>query len=129
MIAVDTSALMAIILAEPKADACKDALEAETEVLISAATVAEALIVAGRHNVGDQMTAVIEDLGFTIVPLSAAAARRVAQAYARWGKGVHPASLNFGDCFAYAVAKEHDCPLLYVGDDFAHTDVVSASTA
>jgi ribonuclease VapC len=129
MIAVDTSALMAIILAEPKADVCKDALEAETEVLISAATVAEALIVAGRHNVSDQMTALIEDLGFTIVPLSAALARRVAQAYARWGKGVHPASLNFGDCFAYAVAKDHDCPLLYVGNDFARTDVVSASAA
>jgi ribonuclease VapC len=128
MIAVDTSALMAIILAEPKADACKDALEAESEVLISAATVAEAFIVAGRHNVGEQMTGLIEDLGFTIVPLSAASARRVAQAYARWGKGVHPASLNFGDCFAYTVAIEHDCPLLYVGNDFARTDVVSAST-
>jgi len=129
MIAVDTSALMAIILTEPKAEACKDVLGAETEVLISSATVAEALIVAGRHNLSDQMTALIEDLGFTVVPLSAASARRVAQAYARWGKGVHPASLNFGDCFAYAMAKEHDCPLLYVGNDFARTDVVSASAA
>ena len=52
-----------------------------------------------------------------------AAARRVAQAHARWGKGLHPASLNFGDCFAYALAAEHGCPLLYVGGDFAQTDI------
>ena len=126
MMAVDTSALMAIVLAEVQADVCMDVLEAETEVLISAGTLAEALIVAGRRNVADEMTALIEELGFTIVPLSAAGARRSAQAYARWGKGAHPASLNFGDCFAYAVAKEHGCPLLYVGKDFALTDLAAA---
>jgi ribonuclease VapC len=126
MMAVDTSALMAIVLAEVQADVCMDVLEAETEVLISAGTLAEALIVAGRRNVADEMTALIEELGFTIVPLSAAGARRAAQAYARWGKGAHPASLNFGDCFAYAVAKEHGCPLLYVGKDFALTDLAAA---
>jgi ribonuclease VapC len=43
-----------------------------------------------------------------------------------WRRSIHPASLNFGDCFAYALAKEHRCPLLYVGDDFAKTDLVSA---
>jgi len=52
-----------------------------------------------------------------------AAARRIAQAYEQWGKGLHPASLNFGDCFAYEVAKEHGCRLLYVGDDFKEADV------
>ena len=126
MIAVDTSALMAIVLAEPDGAACVDVLEAETEVVISAGTVAEALIVAGRRNVADEMATLIEGLGFTVAPVTAAAARGVAQAYARWGKGVHPAGLNFGDCFAYAVAKDHDCPLLYVGNDFAQTDLAGA---
>ena len=126
MIAVDTSALMAIALGEPEGDAGMDVLEAETEVLISAGTVAEALIVAGRRNIGDEMSGLIEGLGFTVVPVSAALARRVALAYARWGRGVHPAGLNFGDCFAYALAEEHACPLLYVGEDFVRTDVVAA---
>ena len=48
-----------------------------------------------------------------------------ADCYAQWGKGVNPAGLNFGDCFAYEVARSHDCPLLFVGEDFARTDVVS----
>ena len=126
MIAVDTSALMAIILREPGFEACMDLLEREPEVLISAGTLAEALIVAGRRNVGAEMTALVEDLGFTVVAVSAAAARRIAEAYARWGRGVHPAGLNFGDCFAYALAAEHRCPLLHVGEDFARTDLHSA---
>ena len=58
--------------------------------------------------------------------VTAAAARRIARACDRWGEGVHPAALNFGDCFAYEVAKEHRCPLLFVGADFARTDVSSA---
>ena len=126
MIAVDTSALMAIILGEIEADACMDALEAEPEVLISAGTMAEALIVAGRRNTLAEMSALIDGLGFTIVPVSPEGARRIAQAYARWGRGVHAAGLNFGDCFAYAVAKGHDCGLLFVGADFAQTDVAPA---
>ena len=126
MIVVDASALMAIMLGEPLSDACMDVLEAEPEVSISAGTLAEALIVARRRNVEGEMARLIEDLGFTIVAVSAAAARRVAQAHAQWGKGVHPAGLNFGDCFAYAAAKDHGCPLLYVGDDFARTDLASA---
>ena len=51
---------------------------------------------------------------------------RVADAYLRWGRGFHPASLNFGDCFAYALAAERDWPLLYVGNDFSQTDIRSA---
>jgi ribonuclease VapC len=128
VIAVDTSALMAIVLGEHVSNACMDVLEAETEVLISAGTAAEALIVAGRRNVAEEMTRLIEDLHLTVVPVSAAAWRRIAQAYAQWGKGIHPAGLNFGDCFAYALAKEQGCPLLYVGDDFARTDLTSART-
>lgn len=127
MIAVDTSALMAIALAEPGFEACIDVLEADTEVLISAGTMAEALIVAGRRNLVQEMSTLIDDLGFTVVTVSAADARRVAQAYARWGKGAHPAGLNFGDCFAYALAKDRDCPLLYVGGDFERTDLRPAT--
>jgi ribonuclease VapC len=123
MIAVDTSALMAIVLGEAEADACIAALEIEDEILISAATIAEALIVAARRNVGDEMAKLIDGLGFNAVAVTPAAARRVALAYARWGKGLDAAGLNFGDCFAYELAREHDCPLLYVGGDFARTDI------
>jgi ribonuclease VapC len=123
LIAVDTSALMAIILGEAEADACIKALEAETDVLISAGTVAEAIIVAARRNVAEEMENLIDGLGFDVVTVTAASVRRVAQAHQRWGKGMHPAGLNFGDCFAYEVAKAHSCPLLFVGDDFMKTDL------
>jgi ribonuclease VapC len=126
MIAVDTSALMAIVLSEPEANACITVLEGEDDLLMSAGTMAEALIVSARRNVAEEMGRLIDGLGFEIVTVTPASARRIAQAYGRWGKGVHPAALNFGDCFAYEVAKEHGCRLLYVGDDFAQTDVESA---
>lgn len=122
-IAVDTSALMAILLDEPSAGACMAAIQAADGLLISAGTVAEALIVAGRRNLAADMAELIAGLGFEVVPLTAAAARRAAAAYGRWGKGLHPAALNFGDCFAYDVAVEHACPLLSVGDDFPRTDL------
>ena len=123
MIAVDTSALMAILLNEPEADACIAALETADEVLISAGTVAEALIVAGRRQVGAAMTGLIDGFGFEVVPVTATSARRIAQAYERWGKGINPAALNFGDCFAYDVARENGCGLLFVGNDFTGTDI------
>lgn len=126
MIAVDTSALMAILLDEPKAEACMTALEAADRLLISAATVAEALIVAGRRSLSGDMAALITGLDFEIESLTARTAPRIAAVYDRWGKGIHPAALNVGDCFAYAVAAEHDCPLLYVGNDFSRTDIRSA---
>jgi ribonuclease VapC len=123
LIAVDTSALMAILLDEPRAAACMTALETADRLLISAGTVAEALIVAGRRNLAGEMAELIAGLDFEIVPLTGASAQRIAAAYDRWGKGVHPASLNFGDCFAYEAAAKQDCPLLYVGDDFSQTDI------
>ena len=123
MIAVDTSALVAIVLKEPRADACLAALEAEDEVLISAGTLAEMLIVSSRRNVGTEMARLIDRLAPDVVPVTPAAARRIGLVYQKWGRGVHPAALNFGDCFAYEVAKEHACRLLYVGDDFAKTDI------
>jgi ribonuclease VapC len=126
MIAVDTSALMAIVLDEPAAEACMSVLENETDVLISAGTVAEALIVAARRNVGTEMARLIDGLGFEIVPVTLGGARRVAQAYERRGRGANTVALNFGDCFSYEVAREHGCRLLYVGGDFAKTDIENA---
>lgn len=125
MIAVDTSALMAVILGEATCGRCIDALAAEPRVLISAGTVAEASIVAAHRNVAKEMARLIDGLGFEVMPVTAAAARRIAQAYSRWGKGVHPAGLNFGDCFSYEVAREDGCALLFAGADFALTDLES----
>jgi ribonuclease VapC len=123
MIAVDTSALMAIVLDEPAAEACIAALEAEDEILISAGTLAEALIVSARRNVGAEMSRFIDRLAPDVVTVTPASARRIAEIYQRWGRGLHPKTLNFGDCFAYEVAKEHGCRLLYVGEDFPKTDI------
>lgn len=124
MIAVDTSALMAIVLDDPEADSCIAALEGEDEIVISAGTVSEALIVAARRNVRAEVERLINELGLEVVALTPAAARSVADAYERWGKGVHRAALNFGDGFAYSLAKEKGCRLLYVGGDFVKTDIV-----
>ena len=123
MIAVDTSALMAVVLDEPQASDCIAILEAEQDVLVSAGTIVEAMIVATLRNVGPEMEALISQLGFEIVPVTGSTAMRIAQVYAAWGKGMHPAGLNFGDCFAYDVAKQNDCCLLYLGDDFSRTDL------
>jgi ribonuclease VapC len=125
MIAVDTSALMAIILREPQAQACAAALSAEDELLISAGTLTEAFVVAAGRNVSAQIAQLIEGLDFEVVPATVVVAKRIEQAYRRWGKGMHAAGLNFGDCFAYDVAKEHACRLLYVGNDFSKTDIES----
>jgi len=126
MMAVDTSALMAIILKEPKGADCMRALQAESELVISGATLAEALIVAARRNYSAEMSRLLDGLGLQVATVTAATARRAAAAYSRWGRGLHPAALNFGDCFAYEVAIAHSCPLLFVGDDFGKTDVEPA---
>ena len=123
MIAVDTSALMAIVLKEPMAEACKAALAAENEILMSAGTLAELLIVSARRGIAAEMAEFLDQFEFNIVPVTPDAARRVGHTYEQWGRGMHPAGLNFGDCFAYQVAKERACRLLYVGDDFAETDI------
>ncbi len=125
MMAVDTSALMAILLDEPEANACDAALQADNNVLISAGTLAEALIVSLRSDVQSAMLDMVDRMAFEVVAVTHADALRVSQAYAQWGKGQHRAALNYGDCFAYATAKERACPLLYVGRDFAATDIAS----
>ena len=126
MIIVDTSALMAIVLNEKPADACIAVIESESNILISAGTLAESCIVATRRRVIEEVEALVERLGFEIVNVTRTTAMAVSDAHRKWGKGIHPAGLNIGDCFAYALAKEYTCPLLYIGDDFARTDVRSA---
>ena len=60
------------------------------------------------------------------MPVTEATARRIAAVYGQWGRGIHLAGLNFGDCFAYEIAKEQGCALLYVGNDFTQTDIAAA---
>ena len=123
---LDTSALMAILLDEPTAEACRDRLIAADTLLISAGTLSESLIVANARNCGPHLTQLLESLAVRTIPLGPTDAHLVAQAYQMWGKGFHPAALNFGDCFAYSLAKQRNQPLLFVGKDFGRTDVQSA---
>lgn len=126
MIVVDTSALMAILLEQPLAAECRAELVVRPEILISAGTLSEALIVAGHRGLQADMRALIEAMPIKVASVTAATAQQCAEAHMAWGKGVHPAGLNFGDCFAYALAKSNNCPLLFVGDDFSRTDITSA---
>ncbi|MBZ9647148.1 type II toxin-antitoxin system VapC family toxin [Sphingobium sp. 3R8] len=126
MIAIDTSAIMALLLNEAEADVCAAVLGSDDALIMSSGTLTETLIVALRRNYSRQAKRLIEELDIDIIALTPDSARRAADAYARWGKGVHPASLNYGDCFAYELATTRNCPLLFVGNDFAQTDVISA---
>lgn len=126
MIVVDTSALLAILKNEPQADACQRALASAETILISAPTFTEAMIVAGPKGLLIPLNRLLDDVAAECVVLTETGAKDAAAAYAIWGKGIHPAGLNFGDCFAYALARERNCPLLFVGDDFSRTDIVGA---
>ena len=122
---LDTSALMALLLDEPESDEIARVLSGEDPFIISAGTLSEALIVAKRRGVAEEIAELLDAIGAEVDVLDAAKAVAAADAYARWGKGAHPAGLNFGDCFAYVSAKANNLPLLYVGEDFAKTDVLS----
>jgi ribonuclease VapC len=126
VIAVDTSALMAIILEEPDAAACSVALANATGLIISAGTLTEALIVAGSRDLLEQMDRIVTNSGFKVIPVGIDEARHAAAAHRIFGRGIHPAKLNFGDCFSYAVAKKFGCPLLFSGNDFGKTDIEPA---
>lgn len=126
MIVVDGSALFAILLGESAAEQCETAIERADSLLLSAGSLAEILIVALGKGVFEQMSAFVDALEPTIIDLTPHRARAAADAYSRYGKGFHPAALNLGDSFAYALAEEHACPLLYIGNDFARTDIISA---
>ncbi|TPP06525.1 type II toxin-antitoxin system VapC family toxin [Rhizobium glycinendophyticum] len=125
MIAIDTSAHMAILQQEVHGVACEQAIGRAGRRLISAATIAECLIVASRRRLTGPMQSLFSIVVTETIDLTQARSERAAATYKRFGKGIRPASLNFGDCFAYATATEFDCPLLYVGDDFARTDLRS----
>ena len=124
MIVVDTSALIAILKDEPEAKSCFDALRHAKGVAMSTGTLTEALIVSARRDFQPEMVDLIALVVTDIIDVTRA--EEAASAYRRFGKGFHPASLNFGDCFAYGLAREFSCPLLYIGDDFARTDIAAA---
>jgi ribonuclease VapC len=124
---VDSSAILAIIKVEPSADRCRAALRSPQTKRMSAASLLEAAIVVDRLDrpgAGVAFDELIARLALSIEPVTLAQLRVAREAYQRFGRGSgHPARLNFGDCFAYALAKEFDEPLLFIGNDFVHTDV------
>ena len=126
MIVLDGSALFAVLLDEAEADRCADAIENAGRLVMSAASFTECLIVASGKGIYERMNALLEGLDLELLAVTSNRARAAAEAYRIWGKGFHKASLNFGDSFAYALAKELECPLLFVGNDFAATDITPA---
>ena len=127
---VDTSAIIAIIKNEPEARAFAEAIEAAKVVRISAASYVESRIVAGRYRdpiLTSRLEEILENPGLLIEPVTAEQATIAWEAYRDFGKGSgHPANLNFGDCFSYALARDKREPMLYKGDDFVHTDIRAA---
>lgn len=129
MIAVDTSALIAIFLCEADEDLVSDIIFAAQTAIVAAPIAFEFLMVAGKKRPGDgpaEAPLLLADLGLRIDAWTYDHAVIAHDAFQRFGKGRHPAKLNFGDCMSYALAKSLGCPLLYTGDDFAQTDIVSA---
>jgi ribonuclease VapC len=129
VIAIDTSALLAIIGDEPEAASFAAHIEAQDMTLMSAANLLEAAIVVDRSKnklKAADFDAAVVTLGITFESVTAEHVAIAREAYRRFGKGNHPARLNFGDCFAYALAKHRNAPLLYKGADFALTDVIAA---
>ena len=125
---VDTSALIAIALDEPERASFLDAIERDPIRLISAASVLEVGIVVESRagtEAGDDLDELITALGLQIEPVTEVQIRIARRAWRAYGKGRHPAGLNFGDCFAYALAKHSGEPLLFKGNDFPQTDVDS----
>jgi ribonuclease VapC len=126
---LDSSALVAILFAEPGHLGLVDRILEADHVRVGAPTLVEAsLVTSGRRRTpsAGEVERLIAELGVTVVPFGEAEWRLAADAFARFGRGRHPAALNFGDCLAYATARSLGDPLLFVGDDFARTDVVSA---
>lgn len=126
MIVIDTSALIEITAGQPQGQRCVAVLTAAPRTAMAAATLTETLIVAKGRGLMPRIGDLIDWLTPEIIPVDEPRARAAAAAYARWGKGFAPAALNFGDCFAYALAQELNAPLLFVGNDFAQTDVTPA---
>lgn len=127
---VDSSALVAISQGEPGSAALVDALARAESVAISASTLLEArIVVDARRNpvVSSRFDDLLISHDIKVLPFTEDQSRIARQAYRDFGRGSgHPANLNYGDCFSYALASERREPLLYVGDDFSHTDIRSA---
>lgn len=130
MIVVDSSAIVAIVLNEPERATLRRVIQAAARVLISTVSVLEVkMVVYGRR--GPRGVVFVDDLFrlpiFEIAPPGQAEADAAYAAFVAFGKGSgHPAQLNFGDVFAYALAKTRDLPLLFKGSDFAETDIPAA---
>jgi ribonuclease VapC len=133
MIAVDTSALIAILRLESDAAVFTRRIEMEDAVCVSAVSLHEAsMVLAGRHadaTAWSELDRIVQDMELEIVPHDAKLAGFARDAFLRFGKGRHPARLNCGDCASYALAKSLNIPLLFKGGDFAHTDIVPALAA
>jgi ribonuclease VapC len=126
---VDTSAIVAILTSEPERRAFIDAIEAADVRLISAASFVEAsIILEVRHGAEGirHLDLFLDRAGLEVAPVDEEQAREARRGFALFGKGRHEAGLNFGDCFAYALAMTSGEPLLFKGDDFARTDVSRA---
>jgi ribonuclease VapC len=126
---VDSSAVLAILKQEPAAAACALAIANAPVRLMSAASLVEAgIVMQARFGDGGAraLDALLRRAQIEIAPFDAEQAAIARDAFCRFGKSRHPASLNLGDCFAYALAKRQDEPLLFIGDDFDRTDLASA---
>jgi ribonuclease VapC len=127
---IDTSAIIAILRDEPEALACAKAIASVGRHRISAANFVEAAIVidGSRDPIASRrFDELVREAQLVIEPVTETQARIAREAYRDFGRGSgHPAKLNFGDCFAYALAEERGEPLLFIGNDFARTDVTAA---
>ena len=124
---IDTSALAAIVFREADRDSYRQAIIQAPRRVISAATYVElSIVVDSRHDpvLSRSLDDLLTSLGIEVADLTADQARIARSAHRDFGRGSgHPARLNLGDCFSYALAKQTDEPLLWKGDDFGHTDV------
>lgn len=129
---VDASAWVAIILREPERERLRIVLADAAVILTSPMAIWETVRAVTRESrdpvevVSTRLTALLVSVGARIVEIGVLEGQLAVEAHARFGKGVHPARLNMGDCFAYACAKVHGVPLLYKGEDFAMTDIEAA---
>ena len=122
MIAVDTSAVMAILQAESEADEFIRLLNG-SDCCLPASVIVEASILSVNRGLQKDLQEFLRVLGATVISLDETTAQRAVHAYARYGKGRYKASLNFGDCLVYATAQHLNVPLLCKGNDFVHTDL------
>ena len=128
---IDTSALVAILSDEPERGAFAQAIEGDATRLVSAVSIVEtSLVLRSRYgeDAVDDLDLLLLKVAARVVPFSVEDIAGVRAAYERFGKGRHPASLNFGDCFSYALAASTGEPLLFKGEDFSRTDVATVAT-